>query len=88
MLLFDIIHFNHIENEGGIIVSSVVIELQRDLLATNCHIVSALRKAHIIASKLDLTEFDSWILSELNGYKCDEKEIPEYRQITGSIKSI
>ena len=41
-------------------------------------IVSALRKAHIIASKLNLTEFDSWILSELNGYKCDEKEIPEY----------
>ncbi|MCQ2460224.1 MAG: ABC transporter substrate-binding protein [Ruminococcus sp.] len=68
-------------------MSSVVIELQRDLLATNCDIVSALRKAHIIASKLNLTEFDSWILSELNGYKCDEKEIPEYRQIMGVLKA-
>ena len=76
------------EIEGGIIVSSVVIELQRDLLANNCDIVSALRKAHIIASKLSLTEFDNWILSELNGYKCDEEKIPEYRQIMGELKAL
>ena len=52
-------------------MSSVVIELQHELLSSDCDIVSALRKAHIIASKLNLAEFDSWILSELNGYKCD-----------------
>ena len=67
-------------------MSSVVIELQHELLSSDCDIVSALRKAHIIASKLNLAEFDSWILSELNGYKCDT-EIPEYRRIMGILKA-
>ncbi|MBR1421865.1 MAG: ABC transporter substrate-binding protein [Ruminococcus sp.] len=69
-------------------MGSLVLELQRELLAPNCDIVSSLRKAHIIASKLNLTEFDSWILSELNGYKCDENEIPEYRRIMGELKAL
>ena len=68
-------------------MESVVIELQKELLKTDCDILSALRKAHIIASKLDLKEFDEWILSELNGYKCDEEKIPDYRSIKGELKA-
>lgn len=68
-------------------MESVVIELQRELFKTDCDILSALRKAHIIASKLDLKEFDEWILSELNGYKCDEEKIPDYRSIKGELKA-
>lgn len=68
-------------------MSSVVLELQNELLKPNCDILNALRKAHIIASELSLTEFDGWIQSELNGYKCDETDIQEYRYITCSLKS-
>ena len=68
-------------------MGSVVMELQSELLESNCDILNALRKAHLIASKLDLIEFDNWIQSELNGYKCDEKDIPEYRSITGELKA-
>ena len=68
-------------------MDGVVIELQRELLDSDCNILNALRKAHLIASKLNLMEFDSWIQSELSGYKCSEDEIPEYRQISGELKA-
>ncbi len=68
-------------------MSGVVIDLQRELLNSNCDILSALRKAHLIASKLNLVEFDTWIQSELSGYKCPEDNIPEYRLISGNLKA-
>lgn len=68
-------------------MSGVVIDLQQELLDSNCDILSALRKAHLIASKLNLLEFDSWIQSELSGYNCSPDEIPEYRQISGELKA-
>lgn len=66
-------------------MSSVIIELQNELLGTNCDILKALRQAHLIASKLDLVEFDEWIQSELNGYECNKDGIPEYRKATGEL---
>ena len=68
-------------------MESVVIELQRELLENDCDILSALRKAHVIASKLELKEFDEWIMSELNGYQCNEENIPDYRSIKGELKA-
>lgn len=68
-------------------MSSIVLELQRDLLQKDCDILLALRKAHIIASKLQLLEFDTWIQNELNGYKCAATELPSYRRIYGNIKA-
>lgn len=68
------------------IVGSIVLDLQQEILAPECDILNALRKAHLIATKLKLTEFDAWIKSELNGYNCSQDEIPEYRQITGQLK--
>ena len=46
-------------------MSSIVLELQKDLLDKDCDILQALRKAHVIAVKLHLNEFDAWIQNEL-----------------------
>jgi uncharacterized membrane protein YeaQ/YmgE (transglycosylase-associated protein family) len=44
-----------------------------------------LRKALLVATKLDLKEFQSWISKELNGYE-NVAEIPDYRKIYGEVK--
>lgn len=67
-------------------MSGIVLELQQDILNTNCDILNILRKAHVIAKKLSLNEFDAWILSELNGYK-DFNTIPDYRIVRGILKA-
>ncbi len=68
-------------------MGSIVLELQQELLNKDCDILLVLRKAHLIASKLRLTEFDTWIQSELNGYETDQDGIPDYRQIHGQLKA-
>ena len=67
-------------------MSGLVLDLQQEVLNANCDILNVLRKAHVIAKKLSLDEFDSWINSELNGYK-DYESIPEYRTVTGIIRA-
>lgn len=59
-------------------MNSLVLDLQQKVLRPDCDILDALRKAHLIAAKLKLAEFDSWIQNELNGYNCTNDEIPEY----------
>ena len=73
---------------GGIevLMSSIVLDLQQELITGNCDVMSALRKAHLIASKLHLSEFDRWIQSELNGYT-DRESIPDYRRVGGVLKA-
>lgn len=69
-------------------MSSIVLDLQQELLEPGCDVLSALRKAHLIASKLKLKEFDKWIMHELNGYSAEEQDdIPEYRKINGTLKA-
>ena len=69
-------------------MGSIVIELQQELLNKDCDILQVLRKAHLIASKLRLTEFDLWIQSELNGYTTNNQDdIPDYRQIHGQVNA-
>ena len=53
-------------------------DIENDLINNN-DILVTLRKAHIFASYLDLSDFDSWITNELNGYD-DSCFIPEYRK--------
>ena len=67
-------------------MEGLVLELQSEILNSNCDILSILRKAHLMASKLNLNEFDEWIIKELNGYK-NYNDIPEYREVTGVIKA-
>ena len=66
-------------------MSSIVLELQRDVIQEDCEVLNLLRKAHIIAAKLNLEEFDKWILCELNGYTNNDS-VPEYRYMSGSLK--
>lgn len=69
-------------------MSSIVLDLQQEVLKPDCDILNALRKAHLIASKLKLKEFDVWIMHELNGYAgVDQDNIPEYRKVTGRLKA-
>lgn len=68
-------------------MSSLVLDLQQEILKPDCDIVNALRKAHIIAIKLKLSEFDAWIQSELNGYETNQDLIPDYRKISGQLKA-
>ena len=68
-------------------MSSLVTDLQQEILNSNCDILIALRKAHLIASKLQLNEYDKWIQSELNGYDDDSDNIPDYRQVNGQVKA-
>lgn len=67
-------------------MNSIVLELQKELLNKDCDILQALRKAHIIAFKLNLAEFDEWIQNELNGYKFEDDNFPEYRKMSGELK--
>ena len=66
-------------------MASIVLELQEEVLSPNCDIVTVLRKAHLIAVKLKLSDFDQWIQYELNGYP-DKKSCPEYRKVRGTLK--
>lgn len=64
---------------------SIVLSLQADVMSSDCDIINILRKAHVIATKLDLKEFDSWITAELNGYK-KGGVVPDYRHLRGQLK--
>lgn len=69
-------------------MSSLVLDLQQEVLNKECDILNALRKAHLIASKLQLKNFDIWIQHELNGYgDCPREEIPDYRKVKGTLKA-
>lgn len=67
-------------------MSSVVLELQKEVTQPNCDIVSVLRRAHLIASKLGLKDFNQWIVNELNGYSI-QNDAPEYRTVSGQLKA-
>lgn len=66
-------------------MTSIVLDLQKEILSPNCDIVNVLRKAHLIAVKLKLSDFDQWIQYELNGYT-DKESCPEYRKVRGTLK--
>jgi hypothetical protein len=61
-------------------------ELQREAINSSSNISDLLRKALFVARKLKVKEFEQWITQELNGYVCPPKDIPDYRQIVGSIE--
>lgn len=66
-------------------MASIVLDLQKEILSPNCNIVNVLQKAHLIAVKLKLSDFDQWIQYELNGYP-DKESCPEYRKVRGTLK--
>ncbi|MST61310.1 hypothetical protein [Parafannyhessea umbonata] len=64
---------------------SLILELQEECLS-QASTTRLLRKAHLVAFKLGLTEFDSWITTEMNGYT-DSRSVPKYRQVAGTLKA-
>lgn len=65
----------------------IVIQLQ-ELASDSGHDISdLLRKALMVATKLNLPEFREWILAELNGYAGASREnLPAYRTIQGDLR--
>lgn len=66
-------------------MGSIVLDLQQEVISQDCDIVNALRKAHLIAVKLGLNDFDNWIINELNGYS-SQKNCPDYRKIHAVLR--
>jgi len=66
-------------------MESLVLELQKDILNQNISTTNILRKAFVVARKLNILDIEEWITSELNGYKKFEK-IPQYRELNGQLK--
>lgn len=64
---------------------SLVLEVQRDCLNHEIQITDVLRKALVIAKKLDLADFAAWIEAELYGY-ADPSKIPLYRVLPSSVE--
>lgn len=64
----------------------IVLQLQELAVESNHNISDLLRKALLVATKLDLKEFQLWISSELNGYE-DITKVPDYRKIYGEVKA-
>lgn len=63
----------------------IVIQLQEDAIGGDVDIEELLRKAYLVAHKLDIKDFKEWIRNEQNGYQ--NKEIPDYRKVGGKIKA-
>ena len=68
-------------------MGSIVLDLQQEVISQDCDIVNALRKAHLIAVKLGLEEFDKWICNELNGYQSKDL-CPNYRKIHSTLMAL
>lgn len=67
-------------------MDGIVLELQREALKQDGDILSLLRKAYLIARKLQLKDFGKWVNSEMNGYDVQDN-IPRYRHLTGEVKA-
>ena len=65
-------------------MSSIILELQKDSLDSKVSITQLLRKALVVAKKLNIDEFIEWISYELNGYE-DIEKLPKYRMVGGQV---
>ena len=67
-------------------MSSLVLELQRDALEASVTVLALLRKALVVARKLNIQEFQHWTQNELDGYP-EGSELPQYRFMYGELKA-
>lgn len=65
-------------------MSSIILDLQKDSLNEKISATQLLRKALVVAKKLNATEFIEWISYELNGYE-DLEKLPKYRKVGGQV---
>lgn len=62
----------------------IVIQLQEEAIKEDVDIETLLRKAYLVARKLQLKKFENWVLNEQNGYK---GALPEYRNVGGELQA-
>lgn len=67
-------------------MNSLVLELQSDALDPSSSVLNLLRKASLIAYKLDVQELQEWVKLELNGYS-ELSKLPDYRFVNGELKA-
>jgi hypothetical protein len=65
-------------------MSSMVLELQKECLDSTISILAILRKALVVAKKLSVGDFQTWIDKELQGY-AEGDTVPEYRIVKGQL---
>lgn len=66
--------------------SSLIDELQLDAASSGVSVSALLRKALIVAAKLDVPDLPNWIGKELSGYAPDDA-VPPYRVVHGKVKA-
>jgi hypothetical protein len=64
----------------------LVLELQRDALNPAISVLVLLRKALVVAIKLNIQEFQQWVEKELKGYP-NKSDLPQYRFMWGDLKA-
>ena len=67
-------------------MGSLVVELKIDALNPEISVLFLLRKALVVARKLNIQEFQQWVEKELNGYP-EISELPQYRFVFGDLKT-
>jgi len=65
----------------------LVLELQRDALNPAISVLVLLRKALVVAIKLNIQEFQHWVEKELNGYP-KNSDLPQYRFMWGDLEAL
>jgi hypothetical protein len=79
-------HFPAVKLPRGLpLPNSLIDELQLDASNPAVPVTSLLRKALIVANKLDLSDIPEWISQELSGYE-NQDTIPNYRIVHGQVK--
>jgi hypothetical protein len=68
-------------------MAGLVEQLQAEALDSTKPITDLLRKALVVARKLGIKDFETWIAAELNGYAGTTLTPPEYRKVVGEIKA-
>lgn len=68
-------------------MKSLVLELQQEAMNPETGAADLLRKALVVATKLNVREFKEWIEHELHGYKGETDSIPKYRHLKGQLKA-
>lgn len=64
---------------------SSVVELRQAATDSNVRVITLLRKAKVVATKLNLAEALTWINDEIDGYPREGTELPAYRKLTGEL---
>ncbi len=67
--------------------TSLVLELQDLASVGSSEVTDVLRKALMVATKLNLEDARAWLCRELKGYELDE-QVPDYRRVYSTVRVI